>query len=703
MLPSSELPPTGRSTDAPPIRESRWIDYILIGAMCALALYSAGQAINQPAAGWVFLGVLAVGTTTSYFLGRLLKGTPFVVLDAWIYIAAALCAVFFEPALNQLLPEEAIPQEIWTCGLLAWMLALGSFGTWRDGPLLFQAVPGLALFGLVGIYDTFPEAPFYFFGYLLCLAVLFGRAHARAMLLQAHQSGFSRIEEGVSLSEENSEQDAMLNAMRRGPWRWMAGPEWALASAAVVIFLSLVGAPIIRFGVKNISGFVPVNLPRQMRFNARPTEASAQSLVRVGGGPRTLTSTIVLYAKLDHPRYLRSTTYGTFDNNNWVADTLGQSPDAVRAERELLLSQLLQPRNYAFDIVMAHPEGNGIQIPLPAEVNNVASGAGAVVSGDGTFSLQHSESVAGDFPGVATESGVEPGSTPETRVSRHTTDAGDATPKVQSLVDEITAGEKTDWDRANAIMREIGRRCKYNLKAAAVPAGANAVESFLFDQKEGYCDLFATAVVVMARAAGMTARYAVGYLPNDERAKDREDYYVVRESDSHAWAEIYFNGVGWVVFDATGLAQDVTPGGLNRKGSFDWRPYLLGAGVVLVLAGVGYAGWQVSKRFSPTPRAILTRRRLGRAYTSFAEALGSRARLRRLPSTTPDGWLATVAPSLGALSEPAAALNDRFVAALYSPGSLSDASLDQLERDVRAFRRLRAPRTSSSPPKPDKT
>jgi hypothetical protein len=673
----------GNEKKAPPMRESRWIDSVLIFAMSALALYTAGQGVNQPLAGWILIGVLSFGTATSFLLSRLLKNTPFVVLDAWIYLGAALVAFFFQSSLNLILPEDSFSPEIWTCGLLCWMLALGSFGTWRDGPLLFQAVPGLALFGLVGVYDTFSEAPFFFFGYLLCLAVLFGRAHARAMLVQAYRSGFSRIEEGVSLSEDNSEQDAMLNAMRRGPWRWMAGPEWALASAAAVVLISLVGAPIIKSSVKDFSGIVQVNLPHQMRAAKNQNDANTQTLVRVGTGPRSLSSTIVMLAKLDHPRYLRSTTYLTFENNNWVPEA-ALEPTMVTASRDALLKSILKPRRFAFSVVTVQPEGH--QLALPAEVVNVASSLGRTSSPDGTYSLNGLTTRGMEFVGEAIEPGIQPGdpSNPYGLASNKSNEATDTTPKIVSLVHQITAGKATDWEKANAIMEEIGRRCKYNLKAQAVPADGNAVESFLFDQQQGYCDLFATAMVVMARTAGITARYAVGYL----ESKEHPGYLVVRESDAHAWAELYFRGVGWVVFDATGLAQDVTPGGINRTGTPDWRAIAIGAVVVVGLGLAGYGVYFARQRLSPPPKAVVTRKRLGKAYATFSERLGRIAKLRRLPQTTPDAWMEGVLPSLGSLAGPAQELNQRFVAALYSPKALSDQDLDQLERDVKAFVRL---------------
>ena len=153
-------------------RESRWLDYFLVLMMCDLALFCAGQGVNQPLAANLLIGISALGTVVSYTLGKMFRGSSIVLADGWIYTIAALIAFFFQPVLNTVLPEDAF-KDLATPGLLCWMIALGSFGVWRDGTLLFQAVPSLALFGLVGVYDTFPQAHYLFFGFLLLLSFPF--------------------------------------------------------------------------------------------------------------------------------------------------------------------------------------------------------------------------------------------------------------------------------------------------------------------------------------------------------------------------------------------------------------------------------------------------------------------------------------------------------------------------------------------------
>jgi transglutaminase-like putative cysteine protease len=78
---------------------------------------------------------------------------------------------------------------------------------------------------------------------------------------------------------------------------------------------------------------------------------------------------------------------------------------------------------------------------------------------------------------------------------------------------------------------------------------------FLFDLKKGYCDYFATTMVVMARAAGIPARFVSGYSPGAYDAPNAQ--YVVRELNAHSWAEVYFTDIGWVEFEPTGSIPEI--------------------------------------------------------------------------------------------------------------------------------------------------
>jgi transglutaminase-like putative cysteine protease len=82
--------------------------------------------------------------------------------------------------------------------------------------------------------------------------------------------------------------------------------------------------------------------------------------------------------------------------------------------------------------------------------------------------------------------------------------------------------------------------------------GANPVDEFLFKTKAGFCEHFSSAFVFLMRAAGVPARVVTGYQGGELNSVDR--IITVRQSDAHAWAEVYLPASGWVRVDPTGAA-----------------------------------------------------------------------------------------------------------------------------------------------------
>ncbi len=120
--------------------------------------------------------------------------------------------------------------------------------------------------------------------------------------------------------------------------------------------------------------------------------------------------------------------------------------------------------------------------------------------------------------------------------------------RVKELAIRLTATEPTLYDRVIAIEQFL-RNYEYSLQVDRPPPTQDLVDYFLFESRKGYCDYYASAMVVMARAAGIPARLAVGYASGTYNLKLKR--FVVSRADAHAWPEIYFPGIGWVPFEPT--------------------------------------------------------------------------------------------------------------------------------------------------------
>ncbi len=123
--------------------------------------------------------------------------------------------------------------------------------------------------------------------------------------------------------------------------------------------------------------------------------------------------------------------------------------------------------------------------------------------------------------------------------------------QVRDLATQIVseAGADNPYDAALAIQNYLRQNYEYSLTLPNPPVGVDRTDWFLFDIKKGYCEYYATSMIVMLRSQGIPARFAAGYAPGayDPATKLR----IVKESAAHAWPEVYFPGYGWVDFEPT--------------------------------------------------------------------------------------------------------------------------------------------------------
>jgi hypothetical protein len=102
------------------------------------------------------------------------------------------------------------------------------------------------------------------------------------------------------------------------------------------------------------------------------------------------------------------------------------------------------------------------------------------------------------------------------------------------------------YDKVIAIEAFL-RGYPYNERIPGPKLGQDGVDYFLFEERQGYCTYYASAMVVMLRVVGVPARYVEGY---NQAYRDAGVYHVL-EKDGHAWPEVYFPKYGWVEFEPT--------------------------------------------------------------------------------------------------------------------------------------------------------
>lgn len=139
--------------------------------------------------------------------------------------------------------------------------------------------------------------------------------------------------------------------------------------------------------------------------------------------------------------------------------------------------------------------------------------------------------------------------------------AGPVSPAVEQLARAIVAESNavTPYDQAKAIETWLRNNITYNETIAGPPPGRDPVEWVLFEQKEGYCTYYASAMIVMLRTLGIPARMAAGFAQGEFDVVSGQ--FIVRERDAHTWVEVYFPNYGWIEFEPTSAQAP-----LNRDG-----------------------------------------------------------------------------------------------------------------------------------------
>lgn len=123
---------------------------------------------------------------------------------------------------------------------------------------------------------------------------------------------------------------------------------------------------------------------------------------------------------------------------------------------------------------------------------------------------------------------------------------------------------ETDYDKVVAITRFLVQNYDYNLSVPTLRSNQEFVSTFLFETQSGYCTYFASSLAVMARINGIPSRYVEGFRVDVKAFDTRDGLAKVTEADAHAWTEVYFEDLGWVIFESTppysvALGDDYTP------------------------------------------------------------------------------------------------------------------------------------------------
>lgn len=268
-------------------------------------------------------------------------------------------------------------------------------------------------------------------------------------------------------------------------------------------------------------------------------------------------------------------------------------------------------------------------------------------------------------------------------------------------------------------------RREFNYSIAAPPLGRHTVDEFLFETKTGYCEHFAGSFVVLMRGAGVPARVVTGYAGGYRNPIG--DYWLVRRSDAHAWAEVWLPRRGWVRVDPTAAVAperiydtlaDRAPGASGLLGALPagtgllnlsdwmrrgWNDFVLGFNaqrqqnllrplgierldpmhLTLLFAGTAalallWMAWLSTRGPRETDPVLRAWHRLNARYRRLG--------LERAAHETATAWAERVRQQQPEWGDALVRLTRRFSDWRYAPGSQGRHTAAHLVRDLRAHR-----------------
>lgn len=285
--------------------------------------------------------------------------------------------------------------------------------------------------------------------------------------------------------------------------------------------------------------------------------------ILLGRGNRlTDSQRFIARAPADIPRnvrlYWRAKAYDTYDGNQWL-NTVSTSRPFNPQDDELEVPVEEGRWFGTFEFISATYISTLFSPPQPLWVSRPAM-AEMARNPDGTTDLTAFRADPAIAPGEIYQSQASVsnvtvaqmrdagGDYPDWVIERYLQLPDSITPRTFQLAQDLAEGMETRYDVVMAVTNYLRNNIAYTETVPTKPNRQEAVDWFLFDLRQGFCNYYATAEVVLLRSLGIPARMSVGYAQG-ERLEDGA--YLVRERDAHAWPEVFFPGIGWVEFEPT--------------------------------------------------------------------------------------------------------------------------------------------------------
>jgi transglutaminase-like putative cysteine protease len=448
---------------------------------------------------------------------------------------------------------------IWLCS--AWM---GWFGSHRKA--LGAFVPPLAILAMVTSYSEYKTETLW--GMVIILFVLMGIWNYRN---HTHTWEKSRIDYSDSIRYDNGQAVLAVTLIVGSiafitpsiSWQDILDYIRERQNNEAAEMLGVQEAPA---AVKSINTPKP-SLPQEHLLTGEVANSEKLIMtVRTGELPPIP----VQGPPVDVPRYYwRSTVYDQYYGTGWLTSTT--TKQNASAETPLIPGLLNGYRVVHLKVELDDPSGSlywsGIlfSVDAPVTINwrvrptsDLFADQSALLQSDMFAASSTATAYQADvYVSTATVNDLRTASTeyPEEILDRYTSIPYSVPKRVLNLARSITQGITNPYDKAKTIESYLRMNYPYDLNVPAPPEDSDVADYFLFDLKKGYCDYYATTMVILARANGLPARFVSGFAPGTYDSTKAE--YIIRELNAHSWVEIYFPEIGWIEFEPTASIPEI--------------------------------------------------------------------------------------------------------------------------------------------------
>ncbi|GLS26659.1 DUF3488 and DUF4129 domain-containing transglutaminase family protein [Marinibactrum halimedae] len=273
------------------------------------------------------------------------------------------------------------------------------------------------------------------------------------------------------------------------------------------------------------------------------------------GGGRAFTATFEGEVPSARDLYWRGMVMDEFDGRTWSSRKWGFYPDGGMVEWNKASKNATSPTANQWR-VNAEPIGRSVSYSIIMDPTHrswlfalhLAESTHEDLGVSRNFTLRSLSPVAQRFQFDVVsylDHKVESEPLPQWRYKQETALPDGYNPRTRALAQQWREEENSSEAVVDRFLAWVGSEFTYTLEPPLL--GRNSVDEFLWQTQRGFCEHFASSFVVFMRAAGIPARVVSGY----QGGELVEGFITVSQADAHAWAEVWFEGRGWVRVDPT--------------------------------------------------------------------------------------------------------------------------------------------------------